>query len=194
MIGQKHRWIIVFSVFALLALGACEKEETQPPATPEEKAAVEKAPPARAVADLKPTAGNEATGTVTFTSHKDAVLVTVEAKGLAPGLHGFHIHEHGDCSAMDAASAGGHFNPDATPHGAAENPPAQRHLGDLGNLEAGVDGTARYERTDSLISLSGPNSIVGKAVIVHAQADDLTSQPTGNAGPRVACGVIQAGE
>ena len=191
---RKNRWLILCSAFALLALGACDKKETQPPATSDVKTAVEMAAPVRAVAELIPTEGNETTGTVTFTAQAGGILVTVDAKGLAPGQHGFHIHEHGDCSAMDAASAGGHFNPDATPHGAPGNPPAQRHLGDLGNLEAGQDGTAHYENTDALISLSGPNSIVGKAVIVHAQPDDFTSQPTGNAGPRLACGVIEARE
>ena len=194
MNGKKNRWLILCSVFALLALGACEKKETQPLTTPDVKTVEEKAAPVRAVAELIPTEGNETTGTVTFTSQAGGILVTVAAKGLTPGLHGFHIHEHGDCSALDAASAGGHFNPDGTPHGAPENPSAQRHMGDLGNLEAGQDGTAHYENTDSLLSLTGPNSIVGKAVIVHAQPDDFTSQPTGNAGPRIACGVIEVRE
>jgi Cu-Zn family superoxide dismutase len=117
-----------------------------------------------------------------------------DLEGLEPGLHGFHIHEVGDCSAPDASSAGGHFNPDNTPHGTPENPPAQRHVGDLGNLEADAEGKAHYERVDQMLPLRGPNSIVGKSVIVHAQADDLSSQPSGSAGPRLACGVIQARE
>ncbi|BCR05659.1 hypothetical protein DESUT3_27280 [Desulfuromonas versatilis] len=200
MIGQPNRWMIIAcSLFALLFMGACEKkdapqqsaQQTPAPSAPEEKAMAESAP-ARAVAELKPTEGNEASGTLTLTEQEGGVLVVVDAKGLTPGQHGFHFHEKGDCSAPDATSAGGHFNPESTPHGAPDNPATERHAGDLGNLEAAEDGTAHYERLDPHISLSGPNSVVGKAVIVHAQADDLTSQPTGNAGARVACGVIEA--
>jgi Cu-Zn family superoxide dismutase len=176
----------------LLPLAACEKEKAPTPSAPEEKAETNKALPAEAVAELKPTEGNKVSGTVTFSSRNGTVLVVADLEGLEPGKHGFHIHENGDCSAPDATSAGGHFNPDNTPHGAPENLPAQRHIGDLGNLEADADGKAHLENVDQLISLEGPNAIVGKAVIVHAQPDDLSSQPTGNAGPRVACGVIEA--
>jgi Cu-Zn family superoxide dismutase len=122
------------------------------------------------------------------------VQIVADLEGLEPGKHGFHIHENGDCSAPDAESAGGHFNPDGSPHGAPDNPASQRHVGDLGNVEADADGKAHYERTDQIISMEGDNSIVGKAVIVHAQSDDLQTQPTGGAGPRLACGVIQARE
>ena len=124
----------------------------------------------------------------------DGILVSAEVGGLSEGLHGFHIHETGDCSAPDALSAGGHYNPADAPHGAPEAPGAERHVGDLGNLEAGADGRARYERVDSVLTLSGPTSIVGKAVIVHAGQDDFTTQPTGDAGPRLACGVIERAE
>jgi Cu-Zn family superoxide dismutase len=144
-----------------------------------------------AVAKLQPTAGNKASGTVTFETMGGKVRVTAELQGLPPGPHGFHIHEYGDCSAADGTSAGGHFNPAGTLHGAPDNPTDRRHVGDLGNLQAGEDGTAHYDREDAVISLEGPDSIIGKAVVVHAQADDLTSQPTGAAGPRLACGVIR---
>jgi Cu-Zn family superoxide dismutase len=137
---------------------------------------------------LYPTQGNAAKGTVYFYRTDQGVRVVAEVTGLTPGLHGFHIHQYGDCSAPDGTSAGGHFNPAAEPHAGPDA--ARRHAGDLGNLSADTSGSARYDRVDSHIRLSGPDSIVGLAVIVHAQPDDLTSQPTGNAGARVACGVI----
>ena len=143
----------------------------------------------RAVVELEPTEGNSVVGTATFTSENGSVRIEATVSGLAPGMHGIHVHENGDCSAPDASSAGGHFNPDSSMHG---GPDAQeRHVGDLGNLEAGQDSTAQYNRVDNIITLSGPNSIVGKALVIHSDEDDLTSQPTGNAGDRVACGVIE---
>jgi len=141
-----------------------------------------------AVAVLHPTEENEANGTVTFTKVENGIKITADVKGLSPGKHGFHIHEYGDCTALDAASAGGHFNPEDTAHGAPTD--MERHVGDLGNLEADEEGMAHYERVDEYISFSGPHSIIGLAVIVHKNEDDFTTQPTGAAGPRVACGVI----
>ena len=193
MIQTICRWVLPLLVF-LLPLAACEKEKKQAPAAPAEKAQEEKASPVRAVAELKPTEGSQVTGTVTFSPGNGGVRVVADVEGLGPGLHGFHVHEVGDCSAPDAASAGGHFNPGHTPHGAPENPLAQRHAGDLGNLEADAEGKAHYERMDPILSLTGPESIMGKSVIVHAAADDLSSQPAGNAGARLACGVIEARE
>ena len=142
-------------------------------------------------AELAPTEGYEARGTVYFEPVDGGVRIRAEIRGLEPGRHGFHVHEIGDCSAPDASSAGGHFNPTGSPHGGPTE--AERHAGDLGNLEAGPDGVARYDRVDALIALSGPDAILGRGVVVHARADDLTSQPSGAAGPRVACGVIVAG-
>lgn len=142
-----------------------------------------------AVAELQPTAGNEATGTVTFTQVDGGIQVNVDLTGLgAPGPRGFHIHESGDCSAPDGTSAGGHFNPGDAPHGAPDK--EERHAGDFGNIEVDEEGNAQAEFIDSHISFSGDNSIIGRAVIVHAQEDDLETQPTGDAGARVACGVI----
>ena len=143
-----------------------------------------------AVAMLEPTEGNNARGTVTFTQMDGAVQVQADLTGLAPGQHGFHVHENGDCS-NNAEAAGGHFAPQGNPHGAPDAPMGQRHVGDFGNLDVGADSTANYTRVDSLIALEGMNSIVGKAVVIHANADDLQSQPSGNSGPRVACGVVQ---
>lgn len=145
-----------------------------------------------AVAVLDPTEGNDVRGRVTFSDSPDGVRIVAEVSGLSEGMHGFHIHETGDCSAPDASSAGGHFNPNDDPHGAPDAPAEERHAGDLGNLEAGANGAARYERVDTQVQMSGPASIVGKAVIVHAGQDDFTTQPTGDAGGRLACGVIEA--
>jgi len=142
----------------------------------------------RAVAVLHPTQGNDVTGTVTFTQLDNGVKVEAQLKGLSPGKHGFHIHEYGDCSAADGTSAGGHYNPTGQPHAGPDQ--AKRHMGDLGNVEADGSGNASYDRLDSHLKLKGPDTIIGRGVIVHAGADDLTSQPSGAAGPRVACGVI----
>jgi len=142
----------------------------------------------KAICLLYPTEGNEVSGTVTFTSTPDGVTVTADIFGLTPGKHGFHIHEFGDCSAADGTSAGGHFNPDRTSHGGPHD--QIRHEGDLGNLEADETGRARLSFVDPTLSLSGSHTIIGYSIIVHAQEDDLVSQPTGNAGARVACGVI----
>lgn len=145
-----------------------------------------------AAAVLEPTDGNAVTGTVQFIRQGDGVRVVAEISGLTPGEHGFHIHEHGDCSAMDGTSAGGHFNPDGQPHGSPDA--AQHHRGDLGNLTADGSGIAKMDRVFEFLKLNGTESIVGRGLIIHADADDLTTQPTGNAGARVACGVILAKE
>jgi Cu-Zn family superoxide dismutase len=192
-------WLVSLICALLLTLAGCQKEESQPPAAPEKETPmetqqpqVEAQQPARAVAELKPTQNNRVTGMVTFESMNGKIRIVADLEGLDPGMHGFHIHQFGDCSAPDASSAGEHFNPENTAHGAPDNPAAQRHVGDLGNVEADSSGKAHYEREDQIITLQGLNAIVGKAVIVHAQPDDLTSQPIGNAGPRVACGVNRA--
>jgi Cu-Zn family superoxide dismutase len=142
----------------------------------------------RAVAVLHSTEGNDVQGIVSFTEVEKGIQIIANVNGLSPGKHGFHIHEYGDCSALDGTSAGGHFNPENMLHGGPTD--RERHAGDLGNLEADMEGKAHYERIDDRISLVGPHSIIGLAVIVHGGEDDFTTQPTGNAGPRVACGVI----
>lgn len=145
-------------------------------------------PPTRAVAVINPTEGNKVHGLVTFTKVGDQVKVVAEIEGLTPGQHGFHIHEFGDCSSKDGANAGGHFNPAGMHHGAPTA--ADRHKGDMGNIEAGPTGKALLSLSDPVMKLDGPDSILGRAVIVHANPDDLKTQPTGNAGGRLACGVI----
>ena len=142
------------------------------------------------MATLAATQGNTVKGTVRFTEKDGKTRVVANLTGLKPGKHGFHIHEKGDCSAPDAASAGGHHNPESKKHGSPDD--AEHHVGDLGNIEADAKGKARLERTVSFLTLAdGPKSINGKGVIVHQAEDDLKTQPTGNAGARVACGVIQ---
>lgn len=144
--------------------------------------------PTKAIASLHPTQGSSVGGTVTFTKSGDEVKIVADVTGLTPGKHGFHIHEYGDCSSPDGSAAGGHFNPTNNPH--AGHDIAQRHEGDLGNLEADSSGKAHLELTDTMITMSGDKSIIGRGIIVHEKEDDLKSQPVGNAGGRVACGVI----
>lgn len=182
-----HRLLVLSALLILLA--SCSQGETSqnnPPASPSAPSV------AKAVATLKPTAGNQATGTVSFEQAQDTTQVKVALTGLTPGPHGFHIHEKGDCSSKDATSAGGHYNPTQKSHGAPTATANARHVGDLGNLTADATGKATLTLRDPLLKLSGDTSIVNRAVIVHAKADDLKSQPAGDAGGRVACGVITA--
>lgn len=145
-----------------------------------------------AVAKLSPTQGNTTAGEVRFFREGDHLIVQARVTGLKPGAeHGFHVHEKGDCSSPDGMSAGGHFNPTAQPHGGKDSGP--HHAGDMPNLKANAAGEAELRVHLSGVSVgSGPADVLGKAVIVHANPDDYRSQPTGNAGARLACGVIAA--
>ncbi len=142
-----------------------------------------------AVAVMHPTQGNKAHGTVRFVQAGEKVKVTATLMGLTPGaMHAIHVHQFGDCSSPDGMSAGGHYNPEGHPHALPTK--EMRHAGDLGNLQADSEGKANYEITVDNISVAGvKNPIIGRAVIVHAKQDD-GSQPVGNAGGRIACGVI----
>jgi Cu-Zn family superoxide dismutase len=143
-----------------------------------------------AVATLQPKSGTQVTGTATFTQKDGGVEVVVNAKGLPPGKHGIHVHEKGDCSAADASSAGGHFAPAGGQHAGPTAP--NRHAGDLGNIEAGADGSATLTITTDKLSVgSGDANVIGRALVIHGDADDLTTQPSGNSGGRIACGVIE---
>lgn len=172
---------IAVMAFTTLALSACANLMPS-----------SKAPKPIAVADLKPTQGNDVTGTVTFLPKGEQILVDARVKGLKPGAHGFHIHEKGDCSAPDAKSAGEHFNPTGKPHGSHNG--IDRHAGDLGNLIADADGNATLTiaipMTDLSMEKGADDSIGGRAVIVHADPDDYKTQPSGASGARLACGVI----
>ena len=164
----------------LLAVGFSGQSQT-----PAEKPSA----PLKAVAVLHPTAGSKVGGTVTFTEEADGVKVRAEITGLPAGNHGFHVHEFGDCSAADASSAGAHFNPTHKPHAGPDTP--ERHVGDMGNVQADASGKATLEYVDHQISLTNDErSVIGRSVVVHAKADDLKSQPAGDSGARVACGVI----
>lgn len=143
-----------------------------------------------AEAVLKPTQGNTASGTVSFRQDGSALLVSARISGLTPGAHGFHIHEKGDCSAPDATSAGGHFNPSAKPHGHPDH--GEHHAGDMPQLVADAAGNATLDARLEGVAFAGTSGIVGRGLIIHAAPDDFKTQPTGNSGARVACGVIVA--
>lgn len=180
-------------MLAFVALGAYACAPAEEPV--EEEPMVEETVPAPepvvAVAALMDTEGNEV-GTATFTEHDGATTAVFEVSSPgATGMHGIHVHETGDCSAADFTSAGGHFNPAGVDHACPDTSP--RHAGDFGNIDLGEDGTGHHEVTTDLVTVeAGPNSVTGKAVILHAGEDDCTSQPTGDAGSRLACGVIES--
>jgi len=146
----------------------------------------------KAVCVLK---SDKVNGVVRFVQDGDAVKLSGEITGLAPGEHGFHVHQFGD-NTDGCVSAGPHFNPEGCTHGAPTNPKGERHAGDLGNVTANADGVATLDITDNLISLTGDRSIIGRTMVIHADIDDLgkggheLSKTTGNAGGRLACGVI----
>lgn len=141
------------------------------------------------VSILHPTVGNDVNGVVRFFETDEGIRVVAEVYDLAPNsTHGFHIHEYGDCSALDGTTAGGHFNPFDAEHGGPDS--EERHVGDLGNITVDQNGFAQLDITDSMISFDGPASIIGRGIIVHEGEDDFETQPTGAAGSRLSCGVI----
>ena len=176
---MKNRFALAASSIAALALAGCAAYSAA------------SAGPA-ATAKLEPTRGNATAGTVNFVQSGDVVKVTGEISGLKPGAeHGFHIHEKGDCSSGDGMSAGGHFNPGGKPHG--HHGMGEHHSGDLPSLTADANGVAKFSFESRTIRVgSGDTNIVGRGLIVHRDPDDYKTQPTGNAGPRLACAVIAA--
>jgi len=142
--------------------------------------------------ELRPTAGNATSGWVQFDQVGKQVRVSAEVRGLKPNAeHGFHVHDKGDCSAPDAMSAGGHFNPGGKPHGHYSSD--ERHAGDMPNLRADGNGVARFNWTSTLLAVgAGAADVIGRSVVVHRDPDDYKTQPAGNSGPRIACGVIAA--
>jgi Cu-Zn family superoxide dismutase len=174
---MKTAYVIAAAASALL-LAACE---TTPPSGP-----------LIATAGLKPTKGSKTFGEATFEQVGDKVRVVVFVQGLKPGQeHGMHIHEGSDCSG-DAMGAGGHFNPYGKPHGHPKS--ADRHAGDLPSLKANKEGRANVQVDMDVITLRpGKANIIGRALVIHAEPDDFKTQPTGNSGARIACGVIHAG-
>ncbi|MCD9033942.1 superoxide dismutase family protein [Luteimonas sp. Y-2-2-4F] len=197
----------------LAALAACSQSEpeapaaadpaAQPPAAPE-TAPLTPSPtdPAAAVeagrtasATLAPTEGHQTRGTLQFEAVDGGIRVTGEITGLPGGSeHGFHVHETGDCSAPDATSAGGHFNPASSAHGRVGQ--GEHHAGDSDNITATAAGIAVVDRRleGATLGDGAATDILGKGVIVHAKPDDYKTQPTGDAGDRLACGVIEAAQ
>lgn len=151
------------------------------------------AQPPLAVVDLHPTMGNAVSGHLSFIQRGDVVVLEGDVQGLAPNTeHGFHIHVKGDCSSPDGSSAGGHFNPDGHHHGASSSAADQHHTGDLPSLQADGMGVAHLSVVLHDVSFgTGAHDILGRALIVHRDRDDFVSQPAGNSGPRLACGVVQ---
>lgn len=170
--------------------------DTSPPPASTPAAAVAPPPsdapaPLGASAQLAPTTGNTAAGTLTLTADGAGVRIAGTLQGLPPNAEfGFHIHEKGDCSAPDASSAGGHFNPTNAPHGDPQG--AAHHAGDVPNAKSDASGMAQVDAVAAGASLTSgdANDVHGKAIVVHAKPDDYKSQPSGNSGARIACGVI----
>ena len=162
---------------AALLLGACASYPAGP----------------SAIAQLAATKGNATIGTVTFAKQGSAVLVSGEVRGLAPNkVHGFHVHDKGDCSSGDGMSTGGHFNPLGKAHGAHDH--SEHHAGDLVSLTADANGVARFSYTLTTLTVGeGVTDVIGHGLIVHRDPDDFKTQPTGNSGPRLACAVITKG-
>jgi superoxide dismutase, Cu-Zn family len=186
-----------------LLLVACGRPENEPEATadsrerpdnPMPEPADVAAPgqtPQGASAQVAPTQGNTASGSVALTAHEDGVGLTGVIQGLKPSSEfGFHIHEKGDCSAPDASSAGGHFNPTKANHGNPETGP--HHAGDMMNIKSDEQGVAQVDTRalGATLHSGQPTDVLGKAVVVHESPDDYTTQPSGNSGARIACGVI----
>ena len=192
---RQRTWIPVVAGLALVAVALQIHTAISPvrAAAPEKTAAAaphsaEASKNMMAVAVVQGLGEHKVKGKVTFTQKADGVEVVAELTGLQPGEHGFHVHEFGDCSMADGKCAGGHFNPTGMPHGSPDS--AKRHVGDLGNIKADSTGKATYKRLDTMIALNGPNSVIGRSVILHAKADDLKTQPSGDAGDRIGCGTI----
>ncbi|MEP2668600.1 MAG: superoxide dismutase family protein [Cyclobacteriaceae bacterium] len=171
----------------LIACTPAKKEEAA------ETATEETAPLAQptATATMNSASGSTASGTASFTQTGDnTVRMSIEMTGLTPGDHALHLHEYGDCSAPDATSAGGHWNPGGMSHG--KRGEGEFHAGDVINLTADAEGNVSWSGEIEGWTIGGDNStnILGKGIIIHAEIDDFTTQPTGAAGGRVACGVI----
>ncbi len=173
------RTVAILSMIAVL--GGCASTNAGAPATSA----------SGAHASLEARSGSQVAGTLQVSAMTDGVHVGGRISGLAPNSdHGFHIHDKGDCSAADASSAGGHFNPGGQPHGKIGASP--HHLGDQMNIHADANGDAMVDAHFAGVTLGSgqANDVMGRALVVHADPDDYTSQPAGNAGKRVACGVI----
>lgn len=184
------------ALVSMLLVAACASTPPSSPArasTPRD-GGVAMPPVVAGIVALAPASASLVSGKLRLVPMAGGVHLSGEIGGLAPGsTHGLHVHQTGDCSAADASSAGPHFNPDARAHGNPQG--GAHHAGDLPNITAGRDGVARVDLHVNGLTLGGAaaTNIVGRALVVHAQADDYASQPAGNSGARIACGVIRAG-
>ncbi|HWZ84915.1 MAG TPA: superoxide dismutase family protein [Thermoanaerobaculia bacterium] len=172
---KKGTWVAAgLAVAAMTGILACASSKPDP----------------TALAIIEPRSDSKVSGKVVFTQEASGqTKAEIWIANATPGMHGLHIHEKGDCSAPDAASAGGHFNSAGNPHAAPTD--KARHNGDFGNIEIGADGKGHMTITTDLLTVTdGPNSVVGKSVIFHEKADDLKTQPTGASGARYGCGVV----
>jgi len=187
---MKAHTLVFLAPFAVLV--ACSRAEAPPPPPAAAPAAVVEAAPATAAALLAGASGSTVAGALQLAASSSGVTLTGEISGLSPNTeHGFHVHEIGDCSAPDAKSAGDHFNPEHAAHGGPTS--AAKHLGDIPNLQSDAAGHVAVNATIANATLrdGGPNDLAGRAVIVHAKRDDYMTQPSGDSGDRIACGVIR---
>jgi Cu-Zn family superoxide dismutase len=172
--NMKRNSTLALSILVVATLGACATTMTGPGAS----------------ASLMASSGSTVSGSVSFTEIDGKMRIEAQVAGLTPGEHGFHVHEIGDCSAADASSAKGHFNPAGKTHG--HHGSEEHHGGDMPNLIANAQGEARYSAEVKGLSLNGTTGVLGRSVVIHADPDDYKSQPAGNSGKRIACGVIAA--
>lgn len=183
----------ILCILLVIVLGSCSSGTQQDDTSNEPQQ--EQNQERTAKATMEPASGSNVSGEVTFTARDNGkVHIELKVENLPPGEHAVHLHENGDCSAADASSAGGHWNPTMKPHGKRGDGTAF-HKGDIDNMKVGDDGKGTLTMTVDGWSIGGPDStnIVGKSVIIHEKADDFTSQPSGNAGGRISCGVIKEG-
>jgi Cu-Zn family superoxide dismutase len=181
---NSNRVLSFVGSFVLFCLSGCPGPQVKPTTETEQVTA-------QATAMLEAKSGSSATGEATFSQVESGLRISIRIKGATEGEHGLHIHEKGDCSAADASSAGGHLNPLGHDHGGLSQFP--RHAGDLGNITVGKDGNGQLEiLVKGLTVVPGEGSVAGKAVVLHEKPDDLRTQPSGNSGARISCGVIAA--
>ena len=175
-ISRKY-FLIGLSTSAALSLVACQS--------------MEQGTGQKASASLYSRSGSQAKGEVTFVWQGSDVIINGKFTGLKPNSEqGFHVHEKGDCSAPDAMSAGGHFNPDTKNHGMPNSD--MNHAGNMPNIKSDANGNATYTaKLNGFAVKTGANGVLGRSVVVHRDPDDYKSQPAGNSGPRIACGLIK---
>jgi len=189
----RNNLVAVALMSIMISCGVEKKDNAEETAVVEEEVVAEESiTQPMAMVEISSASGSTMTGEATFIQNEDgAVTLELSVSGATPGSHALHLHANGDCSAPDATSAGGHWNPSEVDHG-KRGETEMFHAGDIDNLEVGEDGTGQLKMIVEGWSVGGPDSsnVIGKAVIIHAAADDFVSQPSGAAGPRQGCGVV----